>query len=79
MSYNSLFDRLSPGYFIHPTTVCMSYWQHFQFSFGLGMKFAVGSFQAFVHAIYPDAFITSSGDLIKNISNEMKEIGCKEE
>lgn len=78
MSYNKLFDRISSGYFTHPISVCMSYWQHFHFSFGLGMKFAVGSIQAFIHAIYPDAFITSSSDLIEKIQTEMKEAGCKE-
>lgn len=78
MSYRKLFDRISSSYFTHPASVCMSYWKHFHFSFGLGMKFAVGSIQAFIHAVYPDAFVTSSSDLLKSIQTEMQEIGCKD-
>jgi len=64
--------------FIHPGTVCMSYIQHFWFSMSLAQRFAVGSIKAVIHAFLPDYYITSSSDLIKEITDDMGKVGCKE-
>ncbi len=65
------------SYFIHPNNVCMSYFEHFKFSMSLSVSFLVGSFKAFMHAIIPSMFITSSSDLIKDIDLKLKKSGCK--
>lgn len=33
--------------------------------------------KAYVHSIFPNFFITSSTDLVKNLDNKMKNAGCK--
>tara|TARA_Y100000741_G_scaffold307246_1_gene249987 strand:- start:243 stop:485 length:243 start_codon:yes stop_codon:yes gene_type:complete len=65
--------------FKHPAKVCMSYSQHMLFSLGLSKDFFIASTKAFVHAIYPDSYITSSSDAIIDIDNKMKKVGCKDE
>ena len=72
-----LLDDLTFSYFTHPASVCMSYSQHFIFSFKITLKLALGTGKAFIHSIYPDAFRTSITDLIKDIEEEMKEVGCR--
>ena len=37
----------------------------------------IGSYKAYVHSIFPNLFITSSTDLVKNLDNKMKNAGCK--
>lgn len=63
--------------FSHPSKVCMSYLSHMKFSFYLAYKFFIASIVAIIHGIYPDVFITHSSDLIKELSEEMKKIGCR--
>jgi len=63
--------------FSHPASVCLTYWEHMKFSFYLSYTFFTASFYAFVHGIYPDIFITHSSDTIKQISEDMKKIGCR--
>jgi len=65
------------SYFIHPNNVCMSYLEHFKFSMSLSVSLLVGSFKAFMHAIIPSMFITSSSDLVKDIDLKLKTSGCK--
>lgn len=65
--------------FTHPKNVCMTYTRHFWFSMSLCRRFAVGSIQAFIHAVLPDYYITSSSDLIAEIKNDMSKIGCRNE
>jgi hypothetical protein len=48
-----------------------------KFSFYLSYTFFTASFYAFIHGIYPDIFITHSSDTIKQISEDMKKIGCR--
>ena len=64
--------------FTHPKKVCMTYMQHFWFSMSLCLRFGIGSIQAFIHALLPDYYITSSSDLIREIQNEMSNIGCRD-
>ena len=64
--------------FTHPKKVCMTYMRHFWFSMSLCRRFAIGSIQAFIHAVLPDYYITSSSDLITEIKNDMSKIGCRD-
>tara|TARA_B100000424_G_C22597870_1_gene334325 strand:+ start:422 stop:565 length:144 start_codon:yes stop_codon:yes gene_type:complete len=43
----------------------------------LSLKLAIGSIKAFIHAIYPDKYITSSSDVTKEIMEDIKSSGCK--
>jgi hypothetical protein len=74
--YHYLFDRYSPSVFTHPGNVCMSYFNHLSFSLKLGMKLATGSVKAFIHAVYPDIFVTSTSDLLVTIKKDMDSVGC---
>ena len=64
--------------FTHPKKVCMTYMRHFWFSMYLSYRFAIGSIQAFIHALLPDYYTTSSSDLITEIRNDMSMIGCRD-
>ena len=64
--------------FSHPKEVCMSYTQHFWFSMSLSRRFAIGSIQAFIQALIPDLYITSSSDLILEIQEDMSKVGCRD-
>ena len=55
------------SFFKHPKSVGMTYIDHFKFSMKLGYLFFCGSVKAIIHAIYPDVYITSSGDYSKVI------------
>ena len=65
--------------FTHPKKVCMTYTRHFWFSMSLSYRFAIGSIQAFIHALLPDYYITSSSDLINEIKNDMSNVGCRDQ
>jgi hypothetical protein len=78
MQYSVLFNRLQSSYFTHPANVCMTYFQHFWFSMSLCKKFAAGSIKAFIHAIHPDLYITSSSDLLEDVKADMKTVGCSQ-
>ena len=63
--------------FTHPKSVCLTYYQHFCFSMNVTKKLIIGSIKSFIHAIYPDIFITTTSDLLIELKNEMSEIGCR--
>ena len=65
------------SFFNHPNSVCMSYFKHMTFSLSLSIDFAIGSLKAFVHAFLPNAYITSSTDLNKELTEKLKNSGCK--
>ena len=65
--------------FTHPKSVCLTYYQHFCFSMSVAKKLIIGSIKSFIHAIYPDIFITSTSDLLIELKNEMNEIGCRKD
>ena len=48
--------------FTHPKSVCLTYYQHFCFSMNVTKKLLIGSIKSFIHAIYPDIFITTTSD-----------------
>jgi hypothetical protein len=45
----------------------------------LSFKLALGSFKAFIHAIYPDKYITSTSDITKEITYDIESAGCKQD
>ena len=55
------------GFFQHPKSVGMTYTEHLLFSMKLSYLFFCGSVKSIIHAIYPDVYITSSGDYSKVI------------
>ena len=65
------------SYFAHPNNVCISYLEHLIFSIVLSFSLLLGSLKAFVHAIIPSMFITSTTDLVKDIDIKLKTSGCK--
>lgn len=66
------------SFFYHPNSACMSYWEHFNFSFSLSLLFAKGFYKAIIHAVFPNFFITSSSDISKHISEKIHKSGCNE-
>ena len=64
------------SYFSHPNSVCMSYCTHFCFSINLSRKLFIGSLKAFMHSIFPNFFITSSSDLLEELQEDFKTVGC---
>ena len=64
--------------FRHPKEVCMTYWQHARLSFNFSYMFLKASKEAFIHAIYPDKYITSTTDTVKEITKILEESGCRD-
>lgn len=61
----------------HPKQVCMTYFEHFMLSMSLCKYFAEGSVKAFLHAIFP-FWYESSSTRIKNIVTEkIAKSGCQ--
>ena len=58
--------------FKHLKDVNMTYFEHMKFSLFLSFTFLKASFDAFVHAIYPDILVTSSTDTLELLNIEMK-------
>ena len=63
--------------FKHLKKIKMSYIDHFNFSIGLSKDFLIACYQALIHAIYPDIFITSSTDSVKKIDKKIKKLRSK--
>ena len=59
--------------FHHPSEVGMTYFEHMMFSLSLAGKFGSACILAIAHALYPDAFVTSSSDAVKEIADKIKE------
>jgi hypothetical protein len=45
----------------------------------LSKDFFKASTKAFIHALHPACYITSSTDAIKKINEKMEKVGCKKE
>lgn len=65
-------------FFKHPIKVCMTYKEHCLFSLGVSKQFLEGSYKALVHAFIPDVYITSTSDIVNNISFKLENSGCRE-
>jgi hypothetical protein len=69
----SFFDKeYKEPYFKHLVDVNMSYTEHMFLSLKLSARMAWGSFTAFVHALYPDLFITSTSSTCEYLQNELQ-------
>lgn len=66
---NSLFE--------HPNNVCMTYFQHMNFSLTLSYIMFTSSCKAVVHAFIPSLFITSSSDAVNKMDYLLKNSGCR--
>ena len=66
------------SYFSHPNSVCMSYYTHMKLSLGFSLTFFGGSIKAFIHAFFPNLFVTSTSDINKNLERELREAGCRD-
>ena len=62
--------------FKHPNSVCMSYWKHAKFSLGLSKDFFGAGYKAIIHAIFPNSYIHSSTEVVKDVSKKLKKSGC---
>lgn len=67
------------SYFSHPNKVCMNYFNHLMVSLSYSRIFLFASFKAFIHAIFPNLFITSTTKTISDINNLLKINNCKNE
>ena len=63
--------------FRHPSEVCMTYFEHFRLSMGFSYKFAIAAFQAFIHAVMPDLYISSTTNTINDIQSIIEKSGCR--
>ena len=72
---NKNIDRL---FIQHPSSVCMSYYEHFLFSGKLGCMFFVAGCKAFIHAICPALYVSSSSDLSEELHIMLSSAGCKD-
>ena len=61
----------------HPMEVCMTYWEHLQLSMTLSYYFAEGSLKAFVHAIFPFWFPSSSTNIKNIVTEKITKSGCR--
>jgi hypothetical protein len=62
--------------FIHPNSVCMTYFQHMRFSMSISRDMLLGSYQAFIHGIFPNYYITSTTDFNKKLIKKLRNSGC---
>ena len=45
----------------HPASVNETYFEHFGFALGFGLKMLAGGLAAVVHAVFPFLFVTTAG------------------
>ena len=62
--------------FRHPSTVCMSYVQHFRLSMYFCYLFSTAAIMAFVHAWLPDTYITSTSETVVQVGQILSAAGC---
>jgi hypothetical protein len=61
----------------HLPNVCMTYAQHFLFSSSLALQLFIGSLKAWVHALIPCLYTTSTTLLLPSLQEQMKNAGCR--
>jgi hypothetical protein len=54
----------------------MTYFEHFKLSMNFSKLLAIGAFKAFIHAILPDVYITSTTDIVEEIKVQLANAGC---
>ena len=55
----------------HLSELNANYSDHMWFSMSLGCKLAEGSVKAFLHALFPDMYVTSTTQTVIDIQNEL--------
>ena len=65
------------SYFSNPNNVCMNYYKLFTVSLNYSKLFLIASFKAFVHAVFPNLFITSTTNTVNNINSLLIINNCK--
>ena len=63
--------------FSHPQNVCMTYWKHLKLSMGLSFLFMKGATCALIHSFIPDILLSSSTDISNQITQILKDNGCR--
>jgi hypothetical protein len=71
------YDEEKP-YFKHLVDVDMNYTEHMFLSLKLSARMAWGSLTAFIHALYPDIFITSTSSTCDYLHNELQKRNHKQ-
>ena len=77
MKVYDLFAPIEMWFSLHPQSVCMSYMEHLRFSGMLAGRMCIGGIKALIHAIFPQMYITSSTELIRDLDQKLTEAGCK--
>lgn len=72
-----MLKRVCDFFLLHPKNVCMTYYQHFIFSSTLGFQLIIAGGKAFIHAIFPSLFITSTSDFNRDLKRILESAGCK--
>ena len=55
----------------HPNSINLTYFEHLILSLSFSLSLSFASLKAFIHAIFPFIFITSTTDTIYNIDNQL--------
>ena len=66
-----MLENLKSLFTTHPISVNLTYFEHFKLSLSFGLLLSTASFKAFIHAIFPFIFITSTTDTICDIENQL--------
>lgn len=69
-------DKKMDEKFSHPKNVCMTYTEHFKFSFYLSFVFLKASVQGIIHSFYPDIYKSYAQDTILITQKFLKTNGC---
>lgn len=77
MRFPNLFCFVNSWFASHPNSVCMTYFEHLQFSGGLASTLLIGAIKAIVHAIFPNMYITSTTELVNELEKKLADAGCK--
>lgn len=61
----------------HLDSVCMTYRAHLYHSLKLSLMLQLGAIRAFVHAVVPCLFVTSTTRLTESLSTQLASTGCR--
>lgn len=77
MVFRNIYRSIELWFVTHPKNVCMTYFEHLQFSGGLAYTMLKGSVKALIHAIFPNMYVTSSTELVEELEKKLSNAGCK--
>ena len=64
------------SFFVHPNSVCMSYFEHMSLSLGFSKTLMVASLKALIHAFLPNVYKRSTSDTHQLIGSQLAAAGC---